>query len=444
MDQRFNWVKEFIASVKPYIEVRLEDNMLIKKPNNIQKLNPSGALILYQLLNGSSIDGLIRKIGNDEKRLNELLSFLLAVKSSLEGNLDVWTKNTAVVKAAFEAPFTKLPVLSELAVTGKCNLRCSFCYAGINYGCTTETTDLRVDQLKQLIYKIRHQGKVPSISFTGGEPTLRAELPELIAYAKSLDMRVNLISNGFLIDEAMALGFKNAGLDSAQISLEGITQETHEKITGVGGSFENALNAVSALNAQKIRTHTNTTLSKQNMHEVDGLPRFLKHHFNAERFSMNLIIPTGSALANEMHLLQYSEAGHVIRRVYNASLLEKVEFMWYSPTPLCIFNTITEGLGNKGCAACDGLLSVDPEGNILPCSSWNEPLGNLITQDFESIWFSKRATEIRNKKSAPEICNGCDSLAICQGACPLFYRAESNHDRELMKARISNITHTVL
>ncbi len=444
MDQRFNWVKEFIANVRPYIEVRLEDNMLIKKPNYVQKLNPSGALILHHLLNGSSIESLLNHIGKNNEQTNDLLSFLLAVKSSLEGTLDIWTQNTAVVKSVFEAPFTKLPVLSELAVTGKCNLRCSFCYAGINNGCSTHTQDLSTKDLKLIIKKIRLQAKVPSISFTGGEPTLRYDLPELIEYAKSLDMRVNLISNGFLIDKSLANDFKKAGLSSAQISLEGSTKITHEKITGIPGSFENALNAVKILNACNIRTHTNTTLSKQNMHEAASLPQFLKEQLNAERFSMNLIIPTGSALANEIHLLQYSEAGETIKKINEAALLNEIEFMWYSPTPLCIFNTITEGLGNKGCAACDGLLSVDPEGNILPCSSWNEPLGNLINNDFDSIWFSARATEIRNKNSAPEVCKGCDSLAICQGACPLFYKAESNNDCSLLKARKSNITQTVL
>ncbi|HBG69949.1 MAG: hypothetical protein A2W93_05510 [Bacteroidetes bacterium GWF2_43_63] len=444
MDQRFIWVKEFIANVRPYIEVRLDDNMLIKKPNHVQKLNPSGALILHRLLNGYSIDGLLTQIGKNEVQLTELLSFLNAVKSSLEGNLDLWTQNQAVVKSAFEAPFTSLPVLSEVAVTGKCNLRCSFCYAGINHDCTTDSHDLSSDEIKQIIQKIRYQAKVPSISFTGGEPTLRADLPALIAYAKSLDMRVNLISNGFLIDESMAAEFKRSGLDSAQISLEGTTQSTHESITGIPGSFANALNAVAVLNSNNIRTHTNTTLSKQNMHEAAELPQFLKQQLKAERFSMNLIIPTGSALANEMHLLQYSEAGEIIRSVNAAAAKRKIEFMWYSPTPLCIFNTITEGLGNKGCAACDGLLSVDPGGNILPCSSWNEPLGNLLTHDFNSIWFSDRSTEIRNKKSAPEICTECDSLAICQGACPLFYRVDCNHDSRLLKPRKSNITQAVL
>jgi radical SAM protein with 4Fe4S-binding SPASM domain len=111
--------------------------------------------------------------------------------------------------------------------------------------------------------------------------------------------------------------------------------------------------------------------------------------------------------------------------------------MWYSPTPLCLFNTVTEGLGNKGCAACDGLVSVDPQGNILPCSSWNEPVGNLLTQSFAEIWNSPRAVFIRNKKETPAVCSSCDSFALCQGACPLFFKHNFCNDESLLKPRIT-------
>ena len=146
--------------MRPYIEVRLEDNVLIKKPNHVQKLNPFGAMIMHKLLNGSRIEDLLGKIDNNETQLTELLSFLTAVKLSLEGNLDIWTQNPSVVKSAFKAPFTKLPVLSEVAVTGKCNLRCSFCYAGINYKQRTVSEDLSADEIKQIVKKIRQQAQV--------------------------------------------------------------------------------------------------------------------------------------------------------------------------------------------------------------------------------------------------------------------------------------------
>ena len=86
--------------------------------------------------------------------------------------------------------------------------------------------------------------------------------------------------------------------------------------------------------------------------------------------------------------------------------------MWYSPTPICLFNPITAGFGNKGCSACEGLLSVDPKGNILPCSSWSEPIGNLLEEGFETVWFNKRSEYIRDKRAAPSECRECRDFAV--------------------------------
>ena len=76
-----------------------------------------------------------------------------------------------------------------------CNLRCAFCYAGS--GCAANPTgssaEMSADACRRVLWKIRHQARVPSVSFTGGEPTLAPHLPDMIRYAKTLDMRVNLI-----------------------------------------------------------------------------------------------------------------------------------------------------------------------------------------------------------------------------------------------------------
>ena len=97
-------------------------------------------------------------------------------------------------------------------------------------------------------------------------------------------------------------------------------------------------------------------------------------------------------------------------------------FYWYSPIPHCHYNTIAHGLGNKSCAAMDGLLSVSPAGDVLPCSSYPEPMGNLLTQGFRDIWFSARAGFFKNKEYAPRECAGCGSFTACQAACPLYWR----------------------
>ena len=101
------------------------------------------------------------------------------------------------------------------------------------------------------------------------------------------------------------------------------------------------------------------------------------------------------------------------------SLREKGIRIWN--LPILIFNPVKHKLGNKGCAACDGLLSISPKGDVLPCSSWPEPVGNLLEDDFYKVWMSSRAARLRRKEYAAPICRGCEDFALCQGACPLYW-----------------------
>jgi len=100
-----------------------------------------------------------------------------------------------------------------------------------------------------------------------------------------------------------------------------------------------------------------------------------------------------------------------------------VEFHWYSQTPLRLFNPIARGLGNKGCAACDGLLSVAPNGDVLPCSSYARPVGNLLADGFTAAWFGKEALYFRRKEFAHPRCQDCVDFSVCQGGCPLYWQA---------------------
>ena len=128
--------------------------------------------------------------------------------------------------------------------------------------------------------------------------------------------------------------------------------------------------------------------------------------------------------------VEYQEIGDIVKNLKLVSEKMGIQYMWYSPTPMCLFNPVTSGFGNKGCSACEGLLSVDPGGNILPCSSWPEPIGNLLEEGFEAIWFNKRSQFIRDKKSAPAECRECMDFAVCQGACPLYFNAHGCEELE--------------
>jgi radical SAM protein with 4Fe4S-binding SPASM domain len=111
-----------------------------------------------------------------------------------------------------------------------------------------------------------------------------------------------------------------------------------------------------------------------------------------------------------------------LETVAEAARAEGVEFMWYSPTPMCLFNPVAHGMGNKGCSACDGLLSIAANGDVLPCSSYDDPVGNLLRTDIEMIWHSTRAKRYRDKSLAHPSCRSCEDFPVCHGACPLYWR----------------------
>lgn len=438
------WVDEFITNIRPYVVVRLEDNLLIRMPNQAHRLNPTGAQVLHFLLTGGKITELVTRIGEQQQdRLRDVALFFYEIRRCLSGDLREDNAGCAVEIAPLTTVFSDLPVLSEVALTRRCNLRCLFCYAGCAGACGKENaasnpegkgadaSEMSTGEVKIILERICKQAQVPSVSFTGGEPTLRPDLPELIRYAsRELGMRVNLISNGTLITPALARKLANSGLASAQISIEGPDGASHDAITQVPNSFIRSCQAMGRLRDVGITVHCNTTINRRNLEVVTDMPVFVRDVLHAERFSMNMVIPAGSASqdagrdkrSNQSLLVRYSEMASVVLAVQKAATAAGVEFMWYSPTPLCLFNPILAELGNKGCSACDGLLSVDPCGRILPCSSCDDPMGNLLHEDFQAIWDRPGSATYRAKGLAHPSCRQCDHFPFCHGACPLYWQ----------------------
>jgi MoaA/NifB/PqqE/SkfB family radical SAM enzyme len=145
---------------------------------------------------------------------------------------------------------------------------------------------------------IRHQAKVPSVSFTGGEPLQRTDIVRLTAEAVKIGLRVNLITNGtMLADSTLAEELKKSGLNSAQVSLEGPNAEIHDKLTNTPGSFEKTVKGIAALQQAGVHVHTNTTVNALNVDHLEGLVEFAANELNLPRLSMNLIIPAGTAMS---------------------------------------------------------------------------------------------------------------------------------------------------
>jgi radical SAM protein with 4Fe4S-binding SPASM domain len=412
-----SWVDEFVRKIKPYVYVREDDRLLILIPNQAYQLNDSGVRMLQFLVSGKRVSDLLSLVGNDERRRRDIHYFFCDLRAVVSGCLRENENRKAIEYHEFDGEFNKYPVLSEIAVTYRCNLGCEFCYVG-EHG----TAELNTSDMKKVLFKVYHEAKVPSVSFTGGEPLLRKDLTTLISYAAKLGLWTNLITNGTLLDATRVKDLKKAGLSSAQVSLEGPSAEIHDRITGRQGSFVSTIKGVRLLKNAGIPVHTNTTLSKHNIGYAEELVTFIREQ-GLDRISMNLLIPCGVALNKSEIWLSYTEIGHRILALKHFAEKQGVKFLWYSPLPMCKFNTIAYGLGNKACAAITGLLSIDPMGNIIPCSSWREPQGSLLKQSFQEIWQSTTLNRFKNTEYAPEKCRRCALFEKCKGACPLYWQA---------------------
>jgi radical SAM protein with 4Fe4S-binding SPASM domain len=407
-----SWISDFWASVRDYVFVRQEDKVVILPPNLVYKTNSTGIATLEWLNSGKS---LLEIPGIDGSRMRDIVAFLKDIRDACDG------KSVSTESVPYDFDFTRLPVLGEIAVTYACNNRCLFCYAGCGTGSRGDAgMEMDMKSLKRVVDIFRDEAKIPFFSLTGGEPLLRQDLEELISYAGSRKLRVNLITNGTLATKERAESLYGSGLRTAQVSLESPNPAIHDALCAIDGSHARTLEGIASLQAAGIAVQTNSTVTRMNRESLLGMPAFLKT-LGIRRFSMNLYIPASNMDRAPELFISYTEIGRFIDQVRSKAMQEGLTFYWYSPTPLCLYNPVARGLGNKNCAAADGLVSVNPGGFILPCSSYNEPLGNILAEKFSDIWFSARAAHFKKKHYAPESCKACTAFVACQAACPLYW-----------------------
>jgi radical SAM protein with 4Fe4S-binding SPASM domain len=102
-----------------------------------------------------------------------------------------------------------------------------------------------------------------------------------------------------------------------------------------------------------------------------------------------------------------------------------LQFLWYTPTQYCRLDPVKLGLGVKSCTAANINMCIGPNGDVYPCQSYFESLGNILKDDWHKIWNNQLAINIRNREYVEPRCRDCPQLQICGGGCPLELRKEN-------------------
>lgn len=298
-----------------------------------------------------------------------------------------------------------------ILLTKACNLRCSHCSVDAGQPTKEELSKEEVFDLIDQIFEMM----VPSITITGGEPTLVDYLPQLVEYIASKPIKTHLMTNGFKINKPYAELLVGNGLVHVNISLDGVKEITHDVFRGVKGSFKKSINAIKVFKELGIYVETTTVIHEGNCKEIPAIVNLGKT-LKVDNMKFVPIIPyrrgekcnywtSLNCYVNNISNFLFAY-DNIYNRLVKKELSKKLD---------------KEKLFR--CGAGTGVIAISPEGNVLPCNNLeNIVLGNIrqkklldIYNNSEKLWEVFEAISINGSE-----CENCEILDYCGGGCAMI------------------------
>lgn len=412
---------------KSRLHLRLDNDgsgLLIINANRVFQLNPTAASMMFLALNETPVDQATSQL---RKKFNAPKATILTDYASIQDQLVALVSNEycPICDLDLETtmPFSSrpsAPYRMDLAITYRCNNACAHCYnaRSRNY------PELSTEEWFKILDDLWKIG-IPHIVFTGGEPTLRDDLPELIRHAEVNGQITGINTNGRkLKDKEYLQKLVDAGLDHVQITFESHVPEIHDQMVCHAGAWQETVEGLKNAVATSLYVMTNTTMLTHNKTTIPDTLEFLGQ-LGLKTIGLNALIYSGHGATvgtglSESELQPILESAQAITSKYQQRLI------WYTPTQYCNFDPTQMGLGIKGCTAALYNMCIEPNGDVIPCQSYYQSLGNFLTQPWENIWNHDLAISLRERRNLPEKCNGCTLLSECGGGCPLAAKVNQN------------------
>lgn len=319
-------------------------------------------------------------------------------------------------------------------VTRACNLKCIHCYAHATDGSTSD--ELSTAEGRRMIDDLAAFG-APVLLFSGGEPLVRKDMPQLAAYAVEKGMRAVISTNGTLIDRSTAQTLKQIGLSYVGISLDGL-EPVNDHFRGVNGAFKKALRGIENCQQAGIKVGLRFTINQRNVQEIPGIfdlledmeiPRVCFYHLvyagrgsqlveddlthEETRAAVDLIIDRTQALHAKgkpkevLTVDNHADGPYLYLRMLQenpqraAEVLELLEM-------------------NEGNNSGRGIGCVSWDGNVYADQFWrHHSFGNVRQRPFSLIWTEPEdplLLQLKEKKKYVQgRCAACRWLDICGG-----------------------------
>ena len=336
-----------------------------------------------------------------QEDLELMLRSLVAIAQGREPDVAVGALTLGEYADKMSAPHRMDLMVSAMTRGGAwhCNQKCLHCYAaGQPMG---ESRELTTAEWKDVLARLR-AANIPQVTFTGGEPTLRGDLVELVDAAQWFVTRLN--TNGRLLTPQLCRALAEASLDSVQVTLYAADAETHNTLVGAPGFDETVRGIRNAVNAGLI-VSVNTPLCSLNRDYAATL-RFAAA-LGVRYATCSGLIPSGGAEGAESRATRLSaeELTEILQSAVAAAHELSMELDFTSPGWLPEQTLRALGLTLvPSCGACLSNMAIAPDGTVIPCQSWlgGTALGNILTDDWPAIWDGEACRAIRAESAKME------------------------------------------
>ena len=314
-------------------------------------------------------------------------------------------------------------------ITRRCNLRCVHCRSSSQLEVEGHP-DFSLDEAKRVLDDIRSYAS-PVVVLSGGEPLLRPDVFDIARYGTALGLRMCLATNGSLVTADTCRQITESGIRMVSLSLDGSTAAVHDDFRNQPGAFDGVMNAIRLFNAHNIDFLVNSSFTKRNQDEAPKIHQLVKS-LGATAWYLFMIVPTGRGEEIMAELIPPDEYEAMLNWHYDMEKEEDELLVRPTCAPqyyrVVLQRAKQEGErfkrrtlkfstgGSKGCLAGQLICMIDVDGNVLPCSYFPLPAGNIRTQSFREIWEeSPLFLEMRDFAGYKDHCGRCEYLNVCGG-----------------------------
>lgn len=296
--------------------------------------------------------------------------------------------------------------------TNECNLKCKHCYQDAE---KTQAGELSTQEAMSMIDRIALAGFKIMI-FSGGEPLLRPDIYDLVAYASEKGLRPVFGSNGTLITEEVATRLKNSGARAMGISLDSLDPLKHDEFRGLENAHMLTLEGIENCKKAGLPFQIHTTVVDWNKNEICEIASFAED-IGAIAHYVFFLIPVGRGEYIKETSIEVLENEKLLQQLMDKQAHSSIDI---KPTCAPQFTRIAEQMGietrfTRGCLAGLSYCVIGSQGIVRPCAYMTEEAGDVRKQPFDEIWQTSEVFKALRTENYSGACGTCKYNQKCGG-----------------------------